>query len=51
LQKAGITKDKVRVFVLDTNKNALAFWKHNGFEEQTYDYRTFELKIQPPNKV
>ena len=45
LQKAGITKDKVRVFVLDTNKNALAFWKHNGFEEQTYDYRTFELKI------
>jgi putative acetyltransferase len=44
LQKAGITKDKVRVFVLDTNKNALAFWKHNGFEEQTYDYRTFELK-------
>jgi len=26
-KKAGITKDKVRVFVLDTNKNALAFWK------------------------
>ena len=44
LQKAGITKDKVRVFVLDTNKKAMAFWKHNGFEEQTYDYRTFELK-------
>ena len=44
LQKAGITKDKVRVFVLDTNKPALEFWKHNGFIEQIYDYRTFELK-------
>ena len=44
LQKAGITKDKVRVFVLDTNKPAREFWKHNGFVEQIYDYRTFELK-------
>jgi N-acetylglutamate synthase len=44
LQQAGITKDKVRVFVLDTNKPALEFWKHNGFVEQIYDYRTFELK-------
>ena len=44
LQKAGISKDKVRVFVLDTNKTALEFWKHNGFVEQIYDYRTFELK-------
>ena len=44
LQKAGITKDKVRVFVLDTNKPALKFWKHNGFTELIYDYRTFELK-------
>jgi ribosomal protein S18 acetylase RimI-like enzyme len=44
LQAAGITKDKVRVFVLDSNKSALAFWQHAGFEEQTYDYRTFELK-------
>jgi putative acetyltransferase len=44
LQKAGITKDKVRVFVLDTNKPALEFWKHNGFIEQIYDYRTFEPK-------
>jgi ribosomal protein S18 acetylase RimI-like enzyme len=44
LQKAGITKDKVRVFVLDTNKPALKFWKHNGFIEQIYDYLTFELK-------
>jgi N-acetylglutamate synthase len=44
LQQAGITSDKVRVFVLDTNKPALEFWKHNGFVEQIYDYRTFELK-------
>ena len=44
LQEAGITKDKVRVFVLDSNKSALAFWQHAGFEEQTYDYRTFQLK-------
>ncbi len=44
LQQAGIARDKVRVFVLDTNKPALDFWKHNGFIEQIYDYRTFELK-------
>ena len=44
LQQAGITRDKVRVFVLDTNKPALGFWKHRGFVEQVYDYRTFELK-------
>ena len=44
LQKKGITKDKVRVFVLDTNKAALEFWKHNGFEEQIYDYRTLQMQ-------
>ena len=44
LQQACINKDRVRVFVLDTNKPALEFWKHNGFTEQIYDYRTFELK-------
>jgi N-acetylglutamate synthase len=44
LLQAGITGDKVRVFVLDTNKPALEFWKHLGFVEQIYDYRTFELK-------
>ena len=44
LQKNGITNDKVRIFVLDTNKAALEFWKHNGFEEQVYDYRTFQMK-------
>ena len=43
LQQAGITKDRVRVFVIDTNKSALEFWKHNGFTEQTYDYRTFQI--------
>ena len=44
LLQAGITSDKVRVFVLDTNKPALEFWKQLGFVEQIYDYRTFELK-------
>ena len=44
LQKNGIPYDQVRVFVLDTNKAALEFWKHNGFEEQVYDYRTFQMK-------
>ena len=44
LQKNGIPYDQVRVFVLDTNKAALEFWKHNGFEEQAYDYRTFQMK-------
>jgi ribosomal protein S18 acetylase RimI-like enzyme len=43
LQKNGIPRDKVRVFVLDTNKAALEFWKHNGFEEQVYDYRTLRM--------
>jgi putative acetyltransferase len=51
LQEAGISKDKVRVFVLDSNKSALAFWQHAGFEEQTYDYRTFQLKKESTNKV
>jgi ribosomal protein S18 acetylase RimI-like enzyme len=44
LQKNGIPYDQVRGFVLDTNKAALEFWKHNGFEEQIYDYRTFQMK-------
>jgi putative acetyltransferase len=44
LQQAGITRDRVRVFVLDTNKPALEFWKHQGFVEQIYDYRTFKIK-------
>lgn len=46
LDKSGITKDKVRVFVLDSNKAALTFWKHVGFAEQDYDYRTFQMR--PP---
>lgn len=43
LKKQGIKK--VRIFVLDTNKNAIEFWKHIGFEEQIYDYRTFKINI------
>ena len=42
LQEKGIKK--YRVFVLDSNKEAMDFWKHIGFEEQIYDYRTFQMK-------
>jgi N-acetylglutamate synthase len=35
---------KIRVFVLDSNKAGLRFWKHMGFNEQIYDYRTLELE-------
>ena len=41
LQSQGI--QKIRVFVMDTNEDAIRFWKHAGFEEQIYDYRTFQL--------
>jgi putative acetyltransferase len=41
LQGKGIKK--YRVFVSDNNKEAITFWKHIGFEEQTYDYRTFQM--------
>jgi putative acetyltransferase len=51
LQKQGITGDRVRVFVLDSNKAALEFWEHNGFTEQEYDYRTLQLKNTTSNNV
>jgi N-acetylglutamate synthase len=41
LRKIGIKK--FRVFVLDTNKKALQFWKHIGFSVQKYNYRTLEI--------
>ena len=41
LQKIGIRK--YRVFVQDSNKEAINFWKHIGFDEQVYDYRTFQM--------
>ena len=34
---------KIRIFVLDNNEEAITFWKHIGFEEQIYDYRTFQM--------
>ncbi|OGO06432.1 MAG: hypothetical protein A2Y92_00080 [Chloroflexi bacterium RBG_13_57_8] len=40
LRKQGI--NKYRVFVLDSNPEAIKFWKHMGFEEQIYDYRTLQ---------
>jgi N-acetylglutamate synthase len=39
LRKEGIKQ--FRLFVLDSNKHAMDFWKHLGFEEDSYDYRTF----------
>jgi N-acetylglutamate synthase len=36
---------KFRVFVLDSNPQALKFWEHMGFEEQIYDYRTFQKDV------
>lgn len=44
LKKSGITK--YRVFVEDTNEEGLAFWKHNGFTEMAYDYRTFQKNVE-----
>jgi N-acetylglutamate synthase len=43
LKKQGI--NKYRVFVLDSNPEAIKFWKHMGFEEQVYDYRTLQKDI------
>jgi ribosomal protein S18 acetylase RimI-like enzyme len=39
LRKEGIKQ--FRLFVLDSNKQAQEFWKHLGFTEDAYDYRTF----------
>jgi putative acetyltransferase len=43
LKKEGI--NKYRVFVLDSNPAAIEFWKHLGFEEQVYDYRTLQKNV------
>jgi N-acetylglutamate synthase len=39
LRKEGIKQ--FRLFVLDSNKQAMDFWKRLGFTEDAYDYRTF----------
>ena len=36
---------KYRVFVLDSNIGAIEFWKQLGFEEQIYNYRTFQRNL------
>lgn len=43
LKSQGITK--CNLFVLDTNKDALAFWQHNNWEELDYYYRTLQKNI------
>ena len=39
---------KYRIFVLDSNEEALKFWKHLGFKEQIYNYRTFQMNTVIP---
>jgi ribosomal protein S18 acetylase RimI-like enzyme len=41
LRQKGIRE--YRVFVVDSNQEAISFWKHIGFEEQVYDYRTLQM--------
>lgn len=43
LSKIGLKE--FRVFVLDSNTEAIKFWKHCSFAEQVNNYRTFERKI------
>ncbi|HME51491.1 MAG TPA: GNAT family N-acetyltransferase [Candidatus Lokiarchaeia archaeon] len=43
LRKQKITK--YRLFVFDKNAEGLEFWKHVGFTEKVYDYRTFEKNV------
>jgi len=45
LREKGI--EQFRCFVLDSNAEALKFWRHMGFEEQVYEYRTFEKNFRP----
>jgi putative acetyltransferase len=46
LLNQGISAGKVRVFVLDSNRAGLEFWRHVDFTEQQYDYRTFQIKAK-----
>jgi putative acetyltransferase len=43
VKKEGIRK--FRLAVMNNNTEGLKFWKHIGFEEQVYDYRTLEKDI------
>lgn len=36
---------KVKLYVLDENTKALTYWKHHGWEEENYDYRTLNLNL------
>jgi ribosomal protein S18 acetylase RimI-like enzyme len=40
LKEQGIRK--CNTYVYDTNEEALEFWKHNGWWELPYDYRTLQ---------
>lgn len=41
---------KVKLYVLDENPKALTYWKHLGWEEEIYDYRTFNLNLNQSKK-
>jgi N-acetylglutamate synthase len=44
LKKQGIRK--CNCFVFDSNRMAKTFWKHNGWKQLTYDYRTLQISLQ-----
>ena len=43
LTEQGI--EKCNLYVLDSNPNALSFWKHNGWKVLEYDFRMLQKKI------
>jgi ribosomal protein S18 acetylase RimI-like enzyme len=49
LREKGIKE--YRVFVVDSNQEAIRFWKHIGFEEQVYDYRTLQMNATVFNEL
>ena len=36
---------KCNLYVMDTNPNALSFWKHNGWNVLEYDFRMLQKRI------
>jgi ribosomal protein S18 acetylase RimI-like enzyme len=36
---------KCNLYVLDSNPNALSFWKHNGWKVLEYDFRMLQKRI------
>lgn len=45
LRNQGIRK--CNLYVLDSNPDALAFWKHNGWKVIEYDFRMLQRRLEP----